>query len=93
MTKSLKFRCKGQKKAFVSYEGVYIRKSITLYTCQENARLSNDHLLRVRKTQPGRLFNNDGDVENQLNCLKCGDHCIFKIIDAKKYITVFVHER
>ena len=44
------------KTPFVQYEGVYIRKSTTLYLLQENAKLSNDRLLRVRDAQLSHLY-------------------------------------
>ena len=72
------------KSKFVLYNGVYIRKTTTLYLVQENSQLSADRLLRVRATQPDHVYDSGKSVSLSKNTISSGDLCLFKRVDCDK---------
>lgn len=69
------------KSPFMLYGRQFIRKSTALYLLQENISLSNDRLLRVRKTQLSHIHNNQNESLYPQKHVKNCDLCIFKRVD------------
>ena len=72
---------RNNKSPFMLYGQQYIRKSTALYLIQENISLSNDRLLRVRKTQLSHIHNDQDESAYPEKHVKNCDLCIFKRVD------------